>query len=178
MRNEMALLSIGCGSGKREKLHSQVPDFAVFRGKFGFQLSDLFRAAASIPSPFSRKHTFTTTPLIGYYLESARMSVPIPRLHLSRLLAGALSLLRTYSSAQPLAYCRLAIVYLSLLAISPAHASGDERNWEKEQQFWSFQSPKRHPLPQVSTKSWPAQPIDHFILARLEQSKLAPSGPA
>src|SRR5688572_29733547 len=67
---------------------------------------------------------------------------------------------------------------LSLAAAVSLAASADERDWEKEQQFWSFQAPKRHPLPTVSNRSWPAQPIDYFILARLEEKKLAPSGPA
>jgi hypothetical protein len=57
-------------------------------------------------------------------------------------------------------------------------ALAEEPDWKKEQQFWSFQAPKRYALPTVSNQSWPAQPIDYFILARLEQNKLAPSSPA
>ena len=73
---------------------------------------------------------------------------------------------------------RFVAATLSLAAALPLAASADDRDWEKEQQFWSFQAPKRYPLPTVSNQSWPAQPIDYFILARLEEKKLAPSGPA
>jgi hypothetical protein len=57
-------------------------------------------------------------------------------------------------------------------------ASTEERDWPKERQFWSFQAPKRHPLPAVSNRAWPAQPLDYFILASLEAKGLSPSGPA
>ncbi|PYV91777.1 MAG: hypothetical protein DMG05_06445 [Acidobacteria bacterium] len=44
--------------------------------------------------------------------------------------------------------------------------------WEQQ---WSFVPPKQPPLPQVKDSSWPRNPIDHFILARLEQAGLKPS---
>jgi mono/diheme cytochrome c family protein len=40
---------------------------------------------------------------------------------------------------------------------------------------WSYVPPKRPALPAVSDQAWPANPIDRFILARLEQEKLRPS---
>lgn len=43
---------------------------------------------------------------------------------------------------------------------------------------WAFEPPKRHPLPRVTQAEWPRNPIDHFVLARLEQEKLRPSGEA
>ena len=36
----------------------------------------------------------------------------------------------------------------------------------------------RPPLPEVTNKAWPGNPIDHFVLARLEAKKLAPQPPA
>lgn len=42
-------------------------------------------------------------------------------------------------------------------------------------EFWSFVPPRRPPLPQVKSPAWPRSPIDHFILARLEQENWAPS---
>ena len=71
----------------------------------------------------------------------------------------------------------LAAMLSALGGISLA-APSEERDWSKEQQFWSFQAPKPYALPTVSNKSWPTQPIDHFILARLEAKNLAPSAPA
>ena len=40
---------------------------------------------------------------------------------------------------------------------------------------WSFVPPKRPPLPRVKTPSWCRNPIDTFILARLEREGLRPS---
>ena len=40
---------------------------------------------------------------------------------------------------------------------------------------WSFIPPKRPPLPKVKNGSWPRNPIDHFILSRLEREGLQPS---
>ncbi len=43
---------------------------------------------------------------------------------------------------------------------------------------WAFVAPKRPPVPQVSHSVWPKNPIDRFVLARLESEKLTPSPPA
>lgn len=40
---------------------------------------------------------------------------------------------------------------------------------------WSFQAPKRPALPQVKDTSWPKNPIDYFILAKLEEKGIKPS---
>ena len=40
---------------------------------------------------------------------------------------------------------------------------------------WAFQAPARPPLPPVKNRAWPRNPIDYFVLARLEQEKLKPS---
>jgi hypothetical protein len=40
---------------------------------------------------------------------------------------------------------------------------------------WSFVPPKRPPLPAVRNAAWPRNPIDRFLLARLEQEGLQPS---
>jgi len=44
--------------------------------------------------------------------------------------------------------------------------------WEKH---WSFIPPKRPQLPAVRDGRWPINPIDYFVLARLEQEGLKPS---
>ena len=48
----------------------------------------------------------------------------------------------------------------------------------KVNQHWAFVLPKRSPLPKVQDKSWPANPIDYFVLAKLEKEGLSPSPPA
>src|SRR5436190_1789530 len=40
---------------------------------------------------------------------------------------------------------------------------------------WAFKPPVRPPDPDVKDKKWPRNPIDRFVLARLEKEKLAPS---
>ena len=40
---------------------------------------------------------------------------------------------------------------------------------------WAFVPPKQQPLPKVKQRSWPRNPIDSFILARLEAEGLKPS---
>lgn len=43
------------------------------------------------------------------------------------------------------------------------------------QKHWSFIAPHRSKLPAIKDQSWPRMPMDHFILARLEQEKLSPA---
>ena len=44
--------------------------------------------------------------------------------------------------------------------------------WQKH---WSFIPPVRPELPAISDRSWPKNPIDYFIMARLDREKLRPS---
>src|SRR5688572_25842579 len=43
---------------------------------------------------------------------------------------------------------------------------------EKMRSFWSFQPPKDHPVPDVRDKTWLQNPIDNFILRKLEEKGL------
>ncbi|HEY2785916.1 MAG TPA: PSD1 and planctomycete cytochrome C domain-containing protein [Fimbriiglobus sp.] len=43
---------------------------------------------------------------------------------------------------------------------------------------WAFQRPQVHPAPPVQHTSWPTQPIDAFVLAKLEAANISPSPPA
>ena len=53
------------------------------------------------------------------------------------------------------------------------------RKWIKQgakwEDHWSFVAPKPHALPAVKAVRWPKQPLDRFILSRLEKEGLAPS---
>lgn len=49
-----------------------------------------------------------------------------------------------------------------------------EIDLEAGRQFWAFQPPEEHVVPEVSQKDWPRHWIDHFILKRLEEQKLTP----
>jgi hypothetical protein len=57
-------------------------------------------------------------------------------------------------------------------------ASQEKRiDFEAAKKFWAFQPPHHHPTPPARNLEWPRQPIDHFLLARLEQAGLEPSPP-
>src|SRR5262249_35188498 len=45
----------------------------------------------------------------------------------------------------------------------------------KWQKHWALIPPQRPTLPDVRQRSWPRNPIDVFVLARLEREKLRPS---
>jgi mono/diheme cytochrome c family protein len=49
---------------------------------------------------------------------------------------------------------------------------------EAERSHWAFQPVRRPSMPQVSNAAWPATPVDHFVLAKLEASGLLPQAPA
>ncbi len=48
----------------------------------------------------------------------------------------------------------------------------------KWQNHWSFVAPRKPVVPQIKNRRWPRNPIDSFILARLEQDGLTPSDQA
>ena len=48
----------------------------------------------------------------------------------------------------------------------------DGARWGKH---WAFETPRRPALPEVKDRAWPRNPIDHFVLARLEAEGLRPS---
>ncbi len=53
------------------------------------------------------------------------------------------------------------------------------RRWIKEgakwEDYWAFVPPAQQPLPQVKHPDWARQPMDRFVLARLEKEGLAPA---
>ena len=53
------------------------------------------------------------------------------------------------------------------------------RRWIKQgakwEDHWAFVAPKPQALPEVKQSDWPRQPLDRFILARLEKETLSPS---
>jgi len=53
--------------------------------------------------------------------------------------------------------------------------AANRKDWRKH---WSFKPPVRPKLPQVQNTRWPRNPIDAFVLARLEREGLAPSAEA
>ncbi|TSJ40768.1 DUF1553 domain-containing protein [Mucilaginibacter corticis] len=48
----------------------------------------------------------------------------------------------------------------------------------KYEKHWAFVPPKYTPVPEVKDKTWPKNPIDNFILARLEKYNIKPNAEA
>lgn len=45
-------------------------------------------------------------------------------------------------------------------------------NWSKH---WAYQLPQRHEMPMVSNPQWPRQPLDYFVLRKLDELGVEPS---
>ena len=78
----------------------------------------------------------------------------------------------------------LAVTALCCSLHASSGVAGDSRNddgsinWATAREFWAFTAPQIQELPEVKAKEWPNQPIDYFILAKLEANKLGPSAAA
>ncbi|MEX0937852.1 MAG: DUF1553 domain-containing protein [Pirellulales bacterium] len=59
-----------------------------------------------------------------------------------------------------------------------AAATSWEATFEKRKNWWSFQPLVAPALPALDAADWSGHPVDRFILARLEESGLAPAPPA
>src|SRR5262249_21016990 len=57
-------------------------------------------------------------------------------------------------------------------AVWPDALAGDDAPWKRH---WAFRPPVRSPLAAVKNTTWPRNPLDRFVLARLEKEGLAPS---
>lgn len=57
--------------------------------------------------------------------------------------------------------------------------SKTDYDWQHEQsKHWAWQSIRKPELPVVENRDWPQNPIDRFVLAKLEFAKLEPAPPA
>ncbi len=56
-------------------------------------------------------------------------------------------------------------------APSPA-PSDDSIDWARARQFWSFRQPGLHPVTELIDPTWPRQPLDRLVLARLDEKGL------
>src|SRR5688500_1722214 len=65
----------------------------------------------------------------------------------------------------------------ALAGAHKAEAHDKPKTVEEARSFWSFQPVKRPPVPAVKNSEWVRNPIDAFILAKLDQKGFAP-GPA
>ena len=58
---------------------------------------------------------------------------------------------------------------------SPQITHDTEIDVEAGRQFWAFQAPRKHDVPDVERRDWPRRKMDYFILDRLEQHGISPS---
>ena len=68
--------------------------------------------------------------------------------------------------------------WLLLLNVAESVTAAPPREHDLAGKHWSFQSPTATPLPAVRSKQWLRQPVDTWILARLETDQLHPAVPA
>ena len=52
------------------------------------------------------------------------------------------------------------------------------RSIQERRNFWSFKAIRRQPIPEVQDTNWVSNPVDNFILSRLEKNGLTPSAEA
>jgi len=57
-------------------------------------------------------------------------------------------------------------------------AKGKYADASAKKTWWAFQPVKQQSPPAVQNKAWPVNPVDNFILAKLEEKNLKPSAPA
>jgi mono/diheme cytochrome c family protein len=67
---------------------------------------------------------------------------------------------------------RLLAAWIDQGARAPAGEVADDGSGRSH---WAFQPPKRQAVPVVKDTRWPRNPIDHFVLDRLEKEGIAPS---
>ena len=65
-----------------------------------------------------------------------------------------------------------------LLLMTMALSAAEKIDIEEGRKHWAFQPVKKPALPVVKDAAWVVNPIDRFILARLEEAGLKPSAPA
>jgi len=64
-------------------------------------------------------------------------------------------------------------------AKNPANLAGyDAVIKAEDREHWAFQPVKRPPVPSVKNNAWVRNPIDRFVLAKLEEKGLSPAPPA
>src|ERR1043166_5407032 len=81
------------------------------------------------------------------------------------------SLPRKLSGFEFVVWSLFSLAFALLTSAAFAQPS-DKTDW------WSFKPASRQPLPHVKNTKWARNPIDLFVLAKLEQEKMAPSQPA
>ncbi len=76
----------------------------------------------------------------------------------------------------PLTEAEIAIIakWIDEGAVAPANDEPQDF-YASAKTHWAYQVPQRPAIPSVKDRNWPKNPIDHFILAKLEEKGIKPS---
>src|SRR5882724_3539448 len=66
-------------------------------------------------------------------------------------------------------------VLVGLFALFGVAATSEETTLPAKNDHWAFKPALRPAVPSVKNRDWPRNPIDHFVLAKLEAADLAPA---
>ncbi len=94
---------------------------------------------------------------------------------LIRALEGAPGVTRMPFKRPPLSPAQVAVLKAWIDAGARAPAEEKPADEAKSATHWAFLPPVRAPLPAVKDPHWPRNPIDRFILARLDREGITPS---
>ena len=102
---------------------------------------------------------------MGYTVLASHMNIPSP--------TGRL--VRSQSRRALATVLRRGLALRLVLLCAPGLAASQVST---STQYWAFKPLPTGAIPTVKDKRWPNSPIDHFVLARLEEKGLAPAPPA
>ncbi|MCX6623908.1 MAG: DUF1549 domain-containing protein, partial [Acidobacteria bacterium] len=91
--------------------------------------------------------------------------------------AGAKDFMRMPPGGAPLTPAQVGILraWIDQGVGYPQQSGADTATEPKSSNFWAFQPVRKPELPQVMNRAWVRNPIDAFILERLERERLQPS---
>src|SRR5437899_730914 len=72
-------------------------------------------------------------------------------------------------------FARAVVICALLVAFATPLTAADYFIPLRKKNHWAWKAPVRPSLPEVKNQTWSSNPIDRFILARLEQAGLQPA---
>src|SRR5262249_18502025 len=86
--------------------------------------------------------------------------------------------LKAQEIADLTAWVKMGAPWPSISAGQAVVRGPSQRKFSKEEKdFWAFQPPVAAPIPAVWNPRWPQSPLDHFVLAKLDERAIQPAPP-
>lgn len=82
--------------------------------------------------------------------------------------------MRNHAIRRGMGFTILCVLFPILCGVMPALASPKESNIPTKSNHWAYRPPVKTAIPKVRQTQWVRNPIDAFVLARLEQAKIKP----